>query len=228
MQLFFNEATSRIRNQLGLVYQRDDFGNVVLETKANGQKIPKVLANRNMIIVEGNPKKGAWFNSAILNAHTIFYTSNVKGIDKIKNRAAPIASMNEYTKQMVNVDIVGVLNASYDNPLLDEKYFTNMRISCKSLEEYNQKIYCDITSLDGLVYKQVIDNPQYFFNEIHHYDLMNPNLAFVESLDPGGSKSTNDPDAYLFGIFDRHKKHLTLLDGFKISGMNLVEVVQKI
>lgn len=228
MKLFFNQATSRIRNQLGMVYERDANGEIVFETKANGVKIPKVLQNRNLIIVEGNPKRGAWFNFSILNAHTIIYTKNVKGIDKIKRRSQPMSTVSEYSNESVNVDIVGVLNASYDNPLLDEKYFTNMRISCNSQEEYDQKIYCDITSESGLVYKNIVNNPNQFFKDIQSYDLTNGNLVFVEAFDPGGSKSNNDPDAYIFGVFDKFKKKLILLDGFKESGLNLVQTSQKI
>lgn len=227
MQLFFNEATSRIRNQLGLIYEYDEKGNIIIEKTKTGQKRPKVKYNRNMIIVEGNPKRGAWFNNSIMNSHTILYTTNVRGMDKIRARSKPTRTVNQFTGLEQNADMVGILNASYDNPLLDEKYFINMRASCKTQEEYDQKVYCDITSQDGLVFKEVVNKPQYYFKNIQQV-IHNPHLKFVETMDPGGSNAANDPDAYILGVFDTLKKKLTLLEELKVSGLTLEQTAERI
>lgn len=228
MHEFFNEAMSRLRNQAGLVYEYNDDGTIKMRKTLLGIVKPVVKQNRNLIIVEGNPKRGAWFNNAILQAHTIFYTTHVKGIPSLKARAKPQRSRSEFTGEDMNVDMVGILNASFDNPMLDDKYFQNMRASVSSEEEYNQKLYCDITSQDGLVFKNVVDNPHEYFQDIQQINWFDKDLAWVETLDPGGSNAANDPDAYILGVFNKQTRRLQLIDGFKISGLTQVEVVKRI
>lgn len=229
MRLFFNEATSRIRNQTGIEYEYDENGEMVIERAKNGQLRPKIKKNKNYIIVEGNPKRGAWFNNAILQSHTILYTPQVRGMKSVMARAKPLRNYNEITGEYQNANMIGFLNATIDNPTLPDSYFDNMRLSCATEQEYEQKVYCDITSQDGLVFKEIIDNSEaYFIEDLPEFNMYDPNLAFVESLDPGGSNAVNDPDAYLLGIFDKMRKRLYILETFKLSGLTLEESVERI
>lgn len=228
MKLMYNEGMARIRNQKGFIYEYDSEGNIKYETGLNGQTKPKISKVMNMILVEANPEPGAWTNKAILNAHTILYTPKVKGIPILENTTKPSRHLSIFTNKENNADIVGILNATIDNPILPESYFTNLHSTCKSEKEYNRIIYCDITSQDGLVFNNVIESPNNFFAEINNINLMKEDNVFVETFDPGGSNSTNDPDAYLLGVFDKKYKQLQIIDGFKISGMNLSDVTKRI
>lgn len=229
MKLIYNEALSRLRNQKGFVYEYDANGEIVLETAANGQVRPKVLKNKNLLLIEGNPKRGSWFNTEILKSHTIIHTTNVKSIDNLKARAKPLQSINRFTNEVENVNMIGILNATYDNPFLDDSYFINMKAACATEEEYDNKVYCDITATEGLVFKDVMTNLNKVYVEIQQgINHLDTDEVYVESFDPGGSRAVNDPDAYLLMIFNKRTKKLKVLDCFKISGLSLDESCRKI
>lgn len=229
MKLIYNEALSRLRNQKGFVYEYDNNGEIVLEKAQNGQIRPKILKNKNLLLIEGNPKRGSWFNTEILKSHTIIHTTNVKSIDHLKVRAKPLQSINQFTNQLENVNMIGILNATYDNPFLDDSYFINMKAACATEEEYNNKVYCDITAQEGLVFKEVMNNLNKVYVEIQEgLNYLDNDEVYVESFDPGGSRAVNDPDAYLLMIFNKRTKQLKVLDCFKISGLSLDESCRKI
>lgn len=229
MKLIYNEALSRLRNQKGFVYEYDENGEIVLEKTKSNQVKPKILQNKNLLLIEGNPKRGSWFNTEILKSHTIIHTTNVKAIDTLKVRAKPLQVLNKFTNEVENVNMIGILNATYDNPFLDNAYFINMKAACSTEEEYDNKVYCDITAQEGLVFKEAINNLNKFYVDIQEgINQLDQDEVFVESFDLGGSRQVNDPDAYILMIFNKRTKQLKLLDCFKISGLSLDESCRKI
>lgn len=228
MHMMYIEANARLRNQKGFVYEYNEKGEIVMETYSNGQTKPKILKVMNLLLVEANPEVGAWTNKAILEAHTIITTPSVKSLPVLETRAKPVRHLSVFTNKETNSDIVGILNATIDNPILPESYFINLKNNCKNESDYNRLVYCDITSQDGLVFPQVVAKPENFFVNIQSINLMKNDLVFVEGFDPGGSNSTNDPEGYLFGVFDKQFKKLQIIDGFKVSGMNLAESTKRI
>lgn len=227
MQLMYNEALARIRNDKGYVYEYEADGSIKQTLNKNNQWKPVIKQVKNLLMVEANPEDGAWTNYTAMNSHTVIHTSSVRGLDIIKQQSKPIRHYDIISQTERNVDITTILNATYDNPLLDASYMTNLRAKCNSEEEYNRIVYCDITSKSGLVFKNVIANPNDYFVDVQEVPYAD-NIKFVEGLDPGGSNSVNDPDAYLLFTYDTHFKKLTLIDGFKTSGLTLDECVKKI
>lgn len=227
MQLMYNEALARIRNQKGFIYEYDKHGEIKMKKFANGQIKPIIKKVMNLLLVEANPEKGAWSNKSALTSHTVIHTRSVRGVSILKQQSKPIRHLSEFSDKEENVDIVTILNATIDNPILPESYFTNLKARCRTQEEYDRIVYCDITSQDGLVFKQVVENHDKYFVNVQSIP-PKPEIVFVEGLDPGGSNAANDPEAYLLFYFDKQFKQLTLVDGFKISGLTLAESTKKI
>lgn len=225
MKKMYNEALARIRNQLGNVYEYDENGNVKYYTTLKGETKPIITKSKNFVIVEANPVKGAWTSKEILQAHTLIYTTNVKGMDLIKYQAKPRREFDEDSGKEMNVDMISLLNATIDNPTLPSSYWINLKATSYSQDDYDQKVYCDITAKDGLVYQQVAKEPFKYFkntNEIY-LDRYSNDSCFVEGFDLGGSNVNNDPDAYLLGVFNKQTKQLHIVGEMKQSGLNVDE-----
>lgn len=223
LKLLYKEATARIRNEKGFIYEKDKNNKIVFETGVDGSTRPKIAKNYNLIIVEANPTYGAWTNNAVLNCHTLIYTPNVKGIEKIKFQAKPIRAFDRFNNQYENSNIVGILNATVDNPLLPSDYFKTLRAQCETEADFNRIVYCDITSQDGLVFENVLKNKNSYFIDRQNINILDPNISFVEGFDPGGSNINNDPEAYLLGVFDKRFNTIHFLDEHKVSGLTIEE-----
>lgn len=228
MKRMYNEALSRIRNQLGFIYEYDENGEVVYEKTSNGQVKPKVVDTMNMILVEANPEDGSWTNHTAYSAHTIIHTPNVSGLEILKQQAKPIRTQNIFDEKETNVDLTCILNATVDNPLLPNDYFINLRARCNSQEDYDRIVYCDITSKKGLVFKELIANKSNYFMDNQSINIFDDNIVFVESFDPAGSRVNNDPEAYILAALYKKERRLVILDGYKMSGLNLTQSLNQI
>ncbi len=230
MHSIYKQAVSRIRNENGYVYKKDENGNLVYKKWANGKITPILMENMNMIIVEANPEDGSWTSRAVIDTHTVLYTSSVRGIDILKNQAKPKRSFDEFTQEQINSDYIGILNATVDNPTIPRDYLNNLRGTCATQEQFDRQLYCDITMKEGLVFRDIVEHPDKYFIDVQStLDLAyNRNKVFIETFDPGGSNSANDPDAYTLWIFDKAARTLQGVDEFKLSGLNLAESCNKI
>lgn len=227
MEAMFNEALARIRNDKGFVYAKNDKGEVIYEEVANGEIKPKIVDNMNFIIVEANPDDNSWTNNSVYKAHTIIHTPSVKGLDIIRQRAKPTRVFDDFTNKETNTDVVAILNATIDNPTLPNSYFINLHHRCRTQDEYDKIVYCDITSKEGLVFKDLVENPHKYIVDVQQVDMFKKDLVFVEGLDPAGSNVSNDPECYLLVMFDKQFKQLTVLDGHEIAGLNLQESTKR-
>lgn len=229
MRNVYKELLARIRNDKGFVYELDSKGNKVLEKTSDGQMRDKILKSKNFIIIEANPVRGSWINKEILKAHTMIYTTSVRGMEIIKQQVRPARHINEITEKEENADIISIMNATIDNPTLPHTYIRDLRLKCDSEDEYDRALYCDITSKEGLVYEQVVTHPNEYFLDEPMFNLYNLNEnMFVEGFDLGGSNVGNDPDAYLLGMFNTRSKRLHFLDEMKISGLTVDESTKHI
>ncbi len=228
MEGMFNEALARIRNDKGFIYARDENGDVIYEKVANGQTKPKILDSMNMIIVEANPDDNSWTNNSVYKAHTIIHTPSVKGMEIIKQRAKPLRVFDDFTNKETNTDVVAILNATIDNPVLPSSYFINLHQRCSTQEEYDKIVYCDITSKEGLVFKDLVDNPGKYFIDYQQTPMLDRDWVFIEGLDPGGANVRNDPEAYLLMLFNKRTKQAIVIDGHKVAGLTLSESTKRI
>lgn len=232
MKKIYNEALARIRNSTGFVYALDDKGNHIYQKDINGVEREIIDKVKNFIIVEANPVKGSWVNHEILSAHTIIHTKSVKGIEILKTQAAPKKALDIMTGDRINTDVIAIMNATIDNPTLPKEYMVNLMQQCKNEQDYNVKVYCDITSKEGLVFNDIVENPNLFFitnPEVPHtLNAWEQDCVFVEAFDLGGSNVSNDPDAYLLGIFNRKTKQLYITAELKQSGLNVDDSCKEI
>lgn len=228
MLSIYQESQARIRNESGFVYEYDEHNNIKTYIDKQGIEKPIIKKVMNFILVEANPEKGAWTNKVVLEANTILYTPKVKGIDLIRKQARVQRHVDPYSGTEKNSDVIAILNATIDNPTLPESYLLGLRNGRRNEQDFNRLAYCDITSQDGLVFEQVVKAPEDYFENIQYFDWYDNDVKTFEGLDPGGANASNDPDAYLFGAVNIKLKRITILDGFKISGLSLAEVAQKI
>ena len=227
----FKEVLSRMRNDLMKVYEKDQFGNIIYEYDPKYKKNrPKLKKDRVQIIVESNPSTG-WIRDYLLfRSKAIFYTNSVRGIDALKKWTMP-AQDPESDKIL---DIVSIMQASVDNPIMTEDYFSTLRAKANSKEEFDRDVYCDMTYQTGLVYgEQIVNGKLIPKDELVHNFTFNPRIhKWIESIDPGGAKKGNDPTSYgLFIIEDRGAFNLPLIiaiDGFLESGLDYGEVARRI
>lgn len=229
MKKIYQQMMTRLRNTAAHVYELDINGNPKIVTYANGVSQPKILKDQAIMVIEANVTKGSWIKAAVLSCHTIFYTETVTGIDLLKRQTTLERTYDELNQIYKNANHMAILNASHDNPVLTPDYFQSIRASFNSEAAYEREIYCNLNSEDGLVFQQIIEQSKHIFQEIHDIsrEMSDPDWVFVETLDPGGSNETNDPSAYIFGIFNKKTKQLKLLDGFKQSGQSLMEDTQR-
>jgi len=223
MKPIFKQGLSRLRNTAGIVYAYNLDGSIKRNYYESGLSSPVILENYNIMIIEANVKKNSWLKKEILKSHTIFYTTSVRGIDILKKQAKPQRSVSKFTGKEENNPSITLLSASWDNPILTETWFKTTRASMDSEEEYHREIYCDMTSEDGLVFKDFIINLDKIFIPMHSTYTADPNVVWVETMDPGGSKEENDETAYLLAQFNKVEKTLKFVDYFRLSGKTLAE-----
>lgn len=228
MKLIYDQAISRIRAENGFIYNYDDDGNIVMKKTKKGVIKPDLVDSMNMVLVEANPLDGSWTNHLAYTAHTVIHTPNVRGLDILKQQVHPTKGHDEDDDIDVNVDVACVLNATCDNPLLPASYMVDLRGTVNTQEDYDRIVYCDITSKKGLVFKDVIANEDQYFKPVNHIDLFDKDNFFVEAFDPAGSNINNDPEAYILGLFNKRERRLVILDGYKLSGLNLTESLNNI
>lgn len=223
MKPIYKQGLTRLRNANAIQYAYNEDKTLKMKRFPNGKLAPVVLKNNTIMLVEANVKKGSWLKKELLKAHTIFHTTSVRGIPILKKQAKIQKVLSEFSGEEENFGMIAILNASVDNPTLTEDWFKSIRASMDTQEEYDREIFCDMTSEDGLVFKEFIPSFDKIFVPSHATYRPNQDLVFVESIDPGGSKEGNDATGYILGIFDKHNKVLKIIDGFKLSGKTLEE-----
>ena len=224
----FRQGLSRLRNANAIEYETTESGEVIMMRYPNGKVSPKVKSVNTLMLVEANPKKGSWLRAQILKSHTVFYTNSVRGIPVLQQSSSPQRIISEFTGKEMNAEVITVLNATVDNPVLPETFLSGLRASMASQEEYDREVYCDMTSADGLVFKSIIPKLNDIFIPMHATYSPNPNEVWVESMDPGGSNDSNDPTCYILMRFNKVSKTIAIVDGFYLSGQSLSEDAQRI
>lgn len=223
MKPIYKQGLTRLRNENGIKYAYNKDGSLKRTYYENGTSSPVVLENHTIMLVEANVKKNSWLKKELLKSHTVFYTKSVRGVDILKTLAKPEKVLSEFSNKEENHKLISILNASIDNPILTEDWFKSIRASMDTEEEYLREIYCDMTSEDGLVFKDFITNFDSIFIPMHSTYSPDPNVVWVESLDPGGSKEGNDETGYVLGQLNKRNNTLRFVDELRVTGKTLAE-----
>lgn len=181
-----------------------------------------VLLEKGMIINETNPTYEWPRDKALFKSHTILYTESVRGINKIASFVEPMEDP-ENPKNILNM--ISVMFASIDNPLMTNEYISSIRMTYDTEDEYNRDIYCDMSYTSGLIYGEYADK---MFKPVIDISVDGKGTMWLESIDPGGAGEGNDESAYGLIKLTMPKKSnelpmIEVVDGYKKSGLSTAE-----
>lgn len=181
-----------------------------------------VLLEKGMILNETNPTYEWPRDKALFKSHTVLYTESVRGIDKIASFVEPMEDP-ENPKNVLNM--ISILFASIDNPMMTEEYISSIRMTYDDEDEYNRDIYCDMSFTSGLIYGEFADR---MFKPTIDISVDGTNTLWLESIDPGGAGEGNDESAY--GLIkltmprtSNELPTIEVVDGYKKSGLSTAE-----
>ncbi len=218
----FKQLMTRTRQDEMKIFLKSDDGTPLMQYDEKEKRYEAiVLEEHGMLINETNPTYEWPREKALFKSHTIMYTESVRGVDKIKSFCEPMKDP-ENTSEVL--DMVSIMFASPDNPMMTREYLSSIRMTYDDKEEYDRDIYCDMSYSKGLIYGEYVDEMFVPVTETWAAG----NITYSEALDPGGAAKGNDESAY--GIFrvtpsksGRELPLLELIDGYKISGLSTAE-----
>lgn len=202
-----NALSARLRQDSGVVYERDENGKYVTELVINkkGQTRirKKIKQSFYAIVVEANPDAASYvFDDGLLVAKKVYHTQSVQGFKDYENLKV---SDNDYK--------YAIITATPDNPYLKEG-FIEEKLATWTEDERRQNLYGEFVAGDTLVY------PEFFDNVIAPYELDKDWPTWV-SLDMGVGK---DPTALLVKTYDPYEKWYVYHIAKRFDKANLTEV----
>lgn len=214
-----NELQSRTRQDEVKVVVEDEDGNPIwLWDEKEKRWEVATFFEFGMTIIETNPTVEWPRDEVLMKSHTVIYTNSVRGIDKIAPLIEPVKDP-ENKKEVL--DMVSILFASPDNPLMTSEYISSIRSSYNTTEEYERTIYCDMSYMTGMIFGEFIES---MFIDAPELNVDGKRTQFMESMDPGGPSRGNDETGYALATVKSplHSDELptiTIWDGYKKSGL---------
>lgn len=218
----FNQVQTRTRQDEVKLFLKDENGNVLMKWNEKENRYEAIVVKEYGIVInETNPTYEWPRDKALFLSHTVIYTENVRGIDKISQFVKPKADPENKNRFL---DMVSIMFASVDNPMMTPEYIENIRMNYETKEEYERDIYCDMSFESGMIYGPYIK--EMFVDSSVNWK--EGRYSFGESMDPGGSGEGNDETAYgLFSIKHADSAYelptIYIVDGYKKSGLTTFE-----
>lgn len=201
-QQSFTQLKTRLRNLAATVPQRDEKGEVVYKTAANGVKIPIIAHNWQRGIIESNPSAGWIRNEVLLVSGDIYKHGEI---------------VDEYVvdPDLADPAISTHVTSTSANEFLPDNFIEN-NTKNKPLWWINRYIYGSFLYAEGKVYPKsnscVIDD----FDIPKHWKRI---LAFDYGL--------SDDAVFLLGAVDEEKGELIIYDECR-SNDNNIESLSKL